>query len=236
MRWDMAKVIVERPRWGSRNKKSRKGYSKQWSKLSPENWPKHESIYALKGNTKRLNEHLGPLRRFLQGQVGRLWDHVFSEICAHIRLDSAVQSHVRDHVGDFVAIQVFEIDGVLYHAEGWQTGKPLERRGWFAFYVCPKTGLLREIKHKKTVARQHPVERLRINEAGEFRLIDGVWYEITLRPITAGVQHHRDVVLRKQVANFMLNEAERTYGASVFAVSKRQLNKREIRRLGLNLK
>lgn len=236
MRADMAKVIVERPRWGSRNKKTRKGYSKQWNKISPENWPKRESIYALKGNSKCLNEHLGPLRRFLQGQVGRPWNLVFSEICAHIRVDSAVQSHVRDHVEDFVAVQVYEIEGVLYHGDGWHIGRPLCRRGWSAFYVCPKTGLLREIKPEKVIPRKQPAGRVKIDATSEYRRIDGVWYELALRPITADVQQHRDVVLRKRLADFQLREAERIYGAQVYAASKRQLNKREIRRLRLNFK
>ncbi len=236
MRWDMAKVIVERPRWSSRNKKTRKGYSRRWSKLSPESWPKRESIYALKGNTKCLNEHLGPLRRFLHSQIGRPWDKVFSEICAHIRVDSAVQSHVRDHVGDFVATQVFEIDGVLYHGEGWHTGKPLRRQGWHKLYVCPQTGLLREIKEERVSSPQMPLDRVRIDDSREHRLIDGIWYEIVLHPINSDTMWRRDVVLRKRVVEITEREAERAYGSFVFAVSKRQLNKREIRRLSLNSK
>jgi hypothetical protein len=234
MRWDMAKVIVERPRWGSRNKKSRKGYAKQWSKTPSENWPKRESIYALKGSTKRLNEHLGPLRRFLRSQVGRPWDQVFSEICVHIRVDSAVQSHVRDHVGDIVSIQVREIDGALYETEGWHAGKPLQRWGWRELYVCPRTGLLREIKHKKRVCAKEPINHVRVSEKCEHRLMDGIWYEVTLQQIDSDNMWRRDVVLRKRVVEISRREAEQTYGAFVFAVSKRQLNKREIRRFKLN--
>src|SRR4051812_32542010 len=104
MREDMAKVIVERPRGGWRLK-SPKGYRKRWRKFAAEEMPKKESIkrpWASGG--KWLSEHLAPLRRFLWSQVGRPWDKVFSEICQHIRLDSAVQSHVRDHLKDFVEV------------------------------------------------------------------------------------------------------------------------------------
>ena len=55
---------------------------------------------------KSLNEHLGPLRRYLSSQVGRPWDKVYAEICAHISVDSAVQDHVRDHVFDYVTVDV----------------------------------------------------------------------------------------------------------------------------------
>ena len=56
------------------------------------------------GHTKWLNEHLGPLRRYLDSQVGRPWDKVFSEICAHIDRSSAVQDHVRDHVAGMLPL------------------------------------------------------------------------------------------------------------------------------------
>jgi DNA invertase Pin-like site-specific DNA recombinase len=50
MRSDMAKVIVERPRRGMRQKCA-KGYKKALQKLAPEDWQKRESIFAQKGHT-----------------------------------------------------------------------------------------------------------------------------------------------------------------------------------------
>jgi len=99
MRSDMDKVIVERSRHG-RRQKSAKGYSKRWQQTPPEDWPKRENIIAHKGRTKYFNEHLGPLRRYLAKQVRRPWNKVFAEICENLRLDSVVQSHVRDHILD----------------------------------------------------------------------------------------------------------------------------------------
>ena len=84
-----------------------------------------------------LNEHLGPLRRYLDSQVGRPWDKVFSEICAHIDRSSAVQDHVRDHVEDYVTVHVILIDGVLCHGEGgYSYGKPLSQMHYKPWYVC----------------------------------------------------------------------------------------------------
>jgi hypothetical protein len=48
----------------------------------------------------------------LDAQVGRPWDKVFSEICAHIDRASAVQDHVRDHVAGYVVTHVLLIDGI----------------------------------------------------------------------------------------------------------------------------
>ena len=40
MRADMAKVIVERPRHGSRYKHEGKGYRRSWQRLAPEDRPR----------------------------------------------------------------------------------------------------------------------------------------------------------------------------------------------------
>jgi hypothetical protein len=226
----MAKVIVERPRHGAREK-CRKGYRKRWLKLQPEEWPKRESIYA-KANTKSFNEHLGPLRRFLRKQVGRPWDKVFSEICQNLRVDSAVQSHVRDHLEDFVETCVIEIGGVLCSGKR-PVGHPLKRGFWKEFYVCPRSGLLRAIRSRRVAQKAAPVERIKVDRSREYRLMNGIWYEVALRPITYDEFGERDIVLRAEVGPLFEREAMRTYGAKVFAASRRQLNKREIRRLKL---
>jgi hypothetical protein len=56
-----------------------------------------------RGGYKMLNENLAPLRRFLERQIGRPWDKVYSEIAERLRVDSTVQQHVREHLRDFVA-------------------------------------------------------------------------------------------------------------------------------------
>ncbi|MBM3578134.1 MAG: hypothetical protein FJX40_10840 [Alphaproteobacteria bacterium] len=100
MREDMARVIVERPRINPRS--NHKGRPQKL-----EDMPAHEGMRrgrALRGERKRLNENLAPLCRYLEKQVGRPWDKVYSEIAARLCVDSAVQQHVRNHLRDFVAI------------------------------------------------------------------------------------------------------------------------------------
>src|SRR5258708_15065697 len=94
MREDMAQVIVERPRLHGHN--SRKGRDRDWDAL-----PSQEGMrrpHKLSGNWKELNENLAPLRRYLERQVGRPWDKVYSEIAERLRADSAVRQHVRYHL------------------------------------------------------------------------------------------------------------------------------------------
>src|SRR5437762_2668741 len=103
MREDMAKVIVERPRKRGCALNKPKSYAKQLYRIAAEDQPKRESIKRRWwAGEKYLNEHLGPLRRFLDSRLGRPWDAVFSEICERINRHSAVQDHVRDHVEQYV--------------------------------------------------------------------------------------------------------------------------------------
>jgi hypothetical protein len=196
---------------------SREGMRRQW-----------------RGSTKSLNEHLGPLRRYLRSQVDRPWNKVFSEISRHLRLDSAVQKHVLDHLHDYVATHILEIDGQWFSA----SGRPFHRRFGPLFYVCPRTGLLRENKcrsRRKRVPTMQPRTRLVIDAWRQYQLLNDLWYEVRLEPIVAETFGRWDVVLRRPVDWALLGPAWKAYGRPAFAASKRQLSKREIRRVQAQL-
>jgi hypothetical protein len=238
MRADMAKVIVERPRFGSRDKGEAKGYRRRRQRLAPEDQPRREGIKArVAGGSKRLNEHLAPLRRFLESRVGDPWDGVFAEICANVSRDSAVQDHVRDHVADFVATHVLLIDGVPCCGEGgWWYGLPLVR-AHRRLYVCPLTGLLCRLERRSRKAPRPPrpcdPRPVRLDAQRQCRWVDGAWHLVTLAPLP-WAQHlspARDVVLRRRVSDLAPEELLRAYGARVYATSKRRLGKKEMRQL-----
>jgi len=67
----MAKVIVERPRHGSRLPTKGKGYDRRGARIAWDDQPRREGMKLRGGGGKSLNEHLGPLRRYLAGQPGR---------------------------------------------------------------------------------------------------------------------------------------------------------------------
>jgi hypothetical protein len=191
-----------------------------------------------RGGTKRLNEHLGPLRRYLDAHVGRPWDKVFSEICARIDRASAVQDHVRDHVAGYVVTHVLLIDGVPCCGEGGRIhGRPLHqvsrrRRCW---YVCPRTGVLRRVKvpvrsRQGKPKREDPPRFVRVNDSLQCHLIDGAWYLVSVKPlpmVRAGCRE-RDVVLDRPVATIDSPMARKHYGADVYAAGKRRLARREL--------
>lgn len=223
MRGDMDKVIVERPRRGSRQK-ARKGYRKQWQRFDPEEFPKREGIFAHKGRTKFFNEHLSPLRRYLHKQASRPWNKVFAEICKNLRCDSVVQSHVRDHLIDFVAINVSEIDGVLYTLTSWGSRIPLERWHRMQLYVCPRTGLLRVIKPPR---RRGPLNRICESPELQYHRVAGKWFEVRLRKIPDERERCWDALLEKALHHCAPGELTARYGFGAYALSKRPLTRDE---------
>src|SRR5436190_1361811 len=106
MREDMAKVIVERPRLGGGASFPRP----RWRGDEMENLPRCQGMKrAWAADSKSLNENLAPLRRFLESNVGRPWNKVFSEICQQMNMNSAVQLHIWQHVEQYVCRNAIEI-------------------------------------------------------------------------------------------------------------------------------
>ena len=142
MRADMFKVIVERPRWGSRHappvklKRSDPGIHSIGHK-------RHAKIDAR--YYKSLNENLAPLLRFLRSRCGRRWDDVFSEICAGLDTGSTMKMHVRQHLEDFVAARISIGREGEWIADG-EIMTVRTSRGWrrWRFFVDPDDGILRD--------------------------------------------------------------------------------------------
>jgi hypothetical protein len=244
MRADMAKVIVERPRVGSRASHKGKGYARRLQRCPADELPRREPIKVRSGGTKVLNEHLAPLRRFLHGCAGEPWNDVFAEICERISRNSAVQDHVRDHVPDYVALHVVLRDGVPCWGEGRLYGEPLTS-GYTRqeLYVCPVSGLLKRLpprigRHGRRKVPAPPLgEVVRLGEDRQFRWMDGAWHLIELKPFPARPWEDpgHDVVLGRPVARLTLPEVRRAYGRNVYAAAKRRLGNKEVRRLPLPL-
>jgi hypothetical protein len=239
MRSDMAKVIVERPRYGSRMPTKGKGYGRRGARIAWEDQPKREGIKVRSGGSKMLNEHLSPLRRYLAKQVGRPWDKVFARICRHVNRSNPVQDHVRDHLDDYVAICVIVYYGQLCHGDGYRVGVPI----YTLFYVCPRTGILRKnpkarVRFRYRVSesrvRQWPVSKresiVRHNRAWlwvEFEEIPKQTWDAINRQWQPAALHTRfDAVLQRHLNR---DEANRLYGRPFYAKTSRPASKREVR-------
>lgn len=244
MRKDMSKVIVERPRVGRAAAGLRAGRTRVVEDDDG------EPIRATRGGrapkrdkpqkTKRLNETLNPLRRYLQSQVERPWNKVYSEISENLKPTSTVQQHVRDHIEDFVAIKTRTRAGEVMATGRWGGERALaedHRR----FYVHPRTGLLRENPHYRSWSKRHreKLEAAARDRLSRMREIDGktqlhklkddIWWEVKLGRLGDGSQP--DVVLAAGLSNLTPEILYARYG--VRAIAKRMLNKGEKKKYGL---
>lgn len=159
MRADMNKVIVERGRWNGGRKFGRR---LQAARSNPESMPLREPVSRRHG-TKALSENLAPLRRFLERQVGRPWDEVHSEICAQIAPSNAVQKHVIDHLQHLVARRVVLIEGHPHRPAASGSRRDRYLRLWWGrwerLYVCPESGLLRELPRRRGAQDWYTIHR-----------------------------------------------------------------------------
>jgi len=141
MRPDMHKVVIERPRHG-----------RSWAESRPrpkppfEDSPRFESIKARYTRRKWFSDLLGPLKRWLQSQVGRPWNEAYSEACKVIKPDSPIRAHVKTHLLAFVERNTFMHEGKVCVLDTGYLGKPVpvsaNCRYRSLFFVHPDTGLL----------------------------------------------------------------------------------------------
>ena len=237
MRSDMAALLVERPRVLGHGSLEVKGRRRDWVRRDPDQVPAKEPMSRGRGS-KMLNENLSPLRRFLEAQVGKPWDRVYAQICEHVSCDSAVQKHVLEHLDQMVERNPLILRGLAHDpiARGGEH-RPLHRHGrWVQFYVCPKSRLLRIATQKRRARKVLDPEVRELGPDRQARRIEGVWYEVTLAPCPEGpaIREAFDVVFHCAVANFPggTHALGARYGVyRRYAVAKRQLSSREVRKL-----
>ena len=250
MRADMSKVLVEEPRSGRAFARAIAGSRRQLRQRPDRDGESAPARFGMKAGyrSKWFGEHLGPLYRWLRGQVDRPWDKVYSELCATLDRRSVVQAHLFEHIGDEVALETVWQDGQVW-TRGWRQLEPLsENRA--ALYVHPRTGILLE-NRARTIARRER-RQARVTQAQaraqerrigaplpadvQWHRLDGLWYEVRLLPLDhdgAGVPVF-DVVLKRVVdARHQSLLGERYDRVGVYAAAKRQLDRKTLRRHGL---
>jgi len=226
MRSDMAKVIVERPRYGSSNSSRKKGYGKYLQTTPVDELPRCEPLAGLwRGRQKMLNEHLGPMHRFLRSRVGRPWNKVHEELCEYVSFENAVQKHILAHVFDFVHQHVSRVGDQIIPRTGGRRGSAL---GVGQMFICPETGLLKVVPKCK---RRKPVERVNSRDSVVHLRRSGCWWEVRVRPLKEVVSGYWDVWMEQSVEALSSALCLEVYGSEVFATSVRALTRAEERSL-----
>lgn len=241
MREDMFNVIVERPRRGGWDRGARPSF--RHVDLE-DGGPSHESVRHRHSDRKGLNENLRPLERYFERSVGRHWDKVYAEVCERLSPRSTVQQHVRDHIGDFVAIRTGYIGGQLHDLDhrGWPSGPKPIADSFCRFYVHPVSKVLMANRHQKSwkqVQRQNQAahqqeilaRRRDLSPDTQLHRIAGHWYEISLARNEGDVPRGIDAVIDR---GFSRLDPLALYGRKgVYAAAKRQLGRAELEQFGL---
>ncbi len=242
MREDMFKVIVERPRWGSRHGvRSKLRYDKVPDR-------KHATgrrmVLESEGWTKCLNENLAPLKRYLNKQVGRPWNKVYSEISEHLDTGSTVKQHVRDHLTDFILTDVTVArDGSFMASNHW--GRPMPPDQWWAkLYVDPKDGLIKRtdklcrklgLRHyrdklredRKRRAQSERIETLRpLTETRFLVKLKGCWFRVDTDHVPVD-RFDRKLQGRELLERLRLGPDPES--PTWWIISKHQLSKKELK-------
>lgn len=241
MREDMGKVLVERPRlrpWKYKPGPG-KGYRKRVDRCLDAGYPTpaREGMKVRYGHrTKHFNEHLGPLRRFLDSNVGRPWDKVYAEICKHVDRGNVVQKHILTHLFDYVVVHTVLIGGVPCRGDGgWRRyGTPLRashsRHQW---YVCPKSGLLRRSRYVPHQYDKPPVPPrvVRLNNRQACVCRDGRWELISVDLVARapdGVPAYDEILRRHIDEPRKCEEVVEYHHRNKYAVTRRTLSRKEL--------
>jgi hypothetical protein len=253
MRSDMAKVLVERPRPGSRmGSRPKKSYHGQVQKQmrrcleTGDSPPTKETHWQRFGYKRHFNEHLSPLRRYLHKQLGRPWNKVHSEICANINQGNVVQNHILTHLYQYVERHVCERNGKIERLDG----RPLHF--WSLYYVCPRTRLLRLTprptnwtdyfrQHRGAASNELNIEAVHVvNQYHLCLKINSSWELVEVRPLPApefrAMSRQSDIILGRPVTNLTEELLRKHYGRPVYVISRRLLSEKELKQYPIPLK
>lgn len=213
MRNDMAKVVTEKPRRGSRNKSEKFGGRLSKDHVSREQeddserggfipWSRHRNT-----DSKEFSDLLGPLHKYLRKQVGRPWNHVYSELSQHLDRRSLSGLHIWGHVKGDVEIDCWMgVSGTVYSNRYSYKVSGL--------YVHPITGLLCYTRQVRPRYRP-PVDPdvCKLTENTELHRFDGIWYHVTYTKQAFTRMNHKGEIVEDWL----------------YRTVKKQLNKKELK-------
>lgn len=224
-------IVIERPRQGMRiSLRKVKGFKKQLNQLTEEATEDGLlSPYLIKprNKTKSLSDCLGPLRRFLRSKVGQPWDDVYSELCRQLDTKTMAGQHVLSHLWHYVERHVESIDGIFYSKSSSVYRTRLDRSRYEQFYVHPETGILcasAKIPRKNKQPKPN-LDVVSIDGYHQYRKINNIWYLVTFADFPTSSDRAIDI-LHGQIDHC---KAIHINGRNIYAVSKRQCNKKEIK-------
>ncbi len=217
-------IVIERPRGGSRDKNPKRD-KKALQTIDDDYYEASRYDPLCRSKTKHLSDHLGPLRRLLRSKVGQRWDDIYSELCQRLDSSTVTGQHVLDHLWDYVERHVVLIDGVPYRKINSSYKQNQLAYGRNKFYVHPDTGILCLVEKAPKEPPKKRDDLVVIDSYHQYRKLNGFWYLVTLQEFPLW-QDVTDVILKTTVKPW---QGRCEYGREVYAVKKRQCNKKELK-------
>jgi len=257
MRKDIAKVICERERSGSRDKNPVSGFRRQFHpRMSAcedyedfmDSHPSVESKTLRLGyEGRQFSDRLGAIAGLIRKNVGRKWDKVYSNLCKQVSPTGTVtEQHVHSHLKDFIVLDALvNSSQELFMHSPYMGLIPLEDVvSGIDYYVCPTSGLIKKIKRRKRVRKPRKgVEEFYREIDGEcFIQMFGIWYRAhytTSGPFALALAPRAHQQLELAWSNLRgytyFGQGSRPWGNKKFTHHV-QLNKKQLRKLKLENK
>jgi hypothetical protein len=221
MRDDFHKVVIERPRWGSRMRNLKTGWSTR-SYDPDEEYPfprQASSSWNWNPYRKHFSDRLGPLRRYLDKQVGRPWRKVEGEFLQSLDTSTVIGKHLWDHARRMVETEVrMAPDGRALCLRGYPVRD---------LYVHPRTGILRRQKpeardpQRERQERIAAIDKVVLDARVSAERLNDLWYLFITERRTEEV----DEIRWDSKGNPTLVRSTRP------VIRKKQANKDELRRI-----
>lgn len=179
------------------------------------------------------------IHKMMLGCVGKKWGCVWSDICHALDVRKFQGQELRDYISRYlVHTKVDVIDGKVYSkSHRWRSRQELMNGD---LYVHPETNILSVYKKARGVYPNKKPGIIEIDNKNYY-CHEGIWYEVECAPINFSSRHQFMLIsdvfgtFDDQPYSYWMahNKATRIYGKYVRCISKRQLNKREIKKLRL---
>lgn len=209
MRSDIGKLVTERERSGSSNPSLKTGLSIAWKGHEAEY--DYDRMASMSWNRlwqrKEFTDVLSPIYRWLDQQVGRPWNKVYSELCKNLDKRKVTHKHVLDHAFQHVERHTYlGVDGQFYSREtAYRSEYPIK-----GLFVHPKTGLVVRQVPRPEPEKKREVVKIKLGGMKAWERLSGVWYLVEYREPTRAERlvRGRDpiLVMKRQLGKKQLKE------------------------------
>jgi hypothetical protein len=238
MREDMDRVVIERPRTNRSGAQNRKRAERSSMKRMGEDAPTKATMSPGRRfgyDCKNLADLINPLYRWLDKQVGRPWDKVWSEVCQTLKGGTTSLDHIKGHVESGVTQNhnIKMIDGFPHYVN--QFHNPALPLNAGDRYVDDK-GFLRMVPRiKANTSRGRYKSEVRappyVEKDGKFyKEIEGIWFELTMVPyvgpwLTFSQEHNLPGLWANYANQYTIRDKQ------FYCTNKRTLSRKEKRAL-----